>query len=115
MTKMTPEIWSKPFAFKPISGQSKPFAHQKCGTHISVKWKNLANLFAHILSNDLQASQIPLASFEGWDFGPKIGLDGLHGLAQVWTPLPLEVVYDKLLVRPTSEAETLCCWRGMTR
>ena len=62
-----------------------------------------------------RASQIPLASFEGWDFGPKIGLDGLHGLAQVWTPLPLEVVYDKLLVRPTSEAETLCCWRGMTR
>ena len=31
--------------------------------------------------------RIPLASFESWDFGPKIGLDGLHGLAQVWTPL----------------------------
>ena len=43
-------------------------------------------LFAHILSNDaLDAYRIPSASFESWDFGPKIGLDGL---AQVWTPLP---------------------------
>ena len=46
-------------------------------------------LLAHILSNDaLYACRIPLASFDSWDLGPKIGLDGLHGLAQVWTPLP---------------------------
>ena len=25
--------------------------------------------------------------FRSWDFGPKIGLIGLDGLAQVWTPL----------------------------
>ena len=49
-------------------------------------------LFAHILSNDaLYAYRIPLVSFESWDFGPKIGLDGLDGLAQVWTPLPPDV------------------------
>ena len=46
-------------------------------------------LFAHILSNDaVYACRIPLASFESWDFGLKIGLHGLHGLDQVWTPLP---------------------------
>ena len=42
-----------------------------------------------MISNDaLYAYRIPWASFESWDFGPKIGLDGLHGLAEVWTPLP---------------------------
>ena len=28
------------------------------------------------------------ATGESWDFGLKIGLHGLHGLDQVWTPLP---------------------------
>ena len=42
-------------------------------------------------SNDaLYACRIPLASFESWDFGPKIGLDGLDSLAQVSSPLPLD-------------------------
>ena len=40
-----------------------------------------------------------LASFESWDFGPKIGLDGLHGLDQVWTPLPPDgVLWQRLTV-----------------
>ena len=94
MTKNTPGIRSKPFASKPISGPSKPFAHQKLGRwdpYFCKKEESCKFLFAHILSNDtLYAYRIPLASFESWDFGPKIGLDGLDGLAQVWTPLPLD-------------------------
>ena len=66
--------------FRPV----QTFCAPEVGTHVSVKF-----LFAHILSNDaLHAYRIPLASFESWDFGPKIGLDGLDGLAEVWTPLP---------------------------
>ena len=76
MTKRTPEISSKPFACKPISGPSKPFAH-----HLARRWdpyfckkeESCKFLFAHILSNDvLYACRIPLASIESWDFGPKL-------------------------------------------
>ena len=60
------------------------------GTHISVKRKNLANSCSRISFQMIPfyACRIPLASFESWDFGPKIGLHGLDGLAQVWTAFP---------------------------
>ena len=46
-----------------------------------------------------------LVSFESWDFGPKIGLDGLDGLAQVWTPLPSDVALSTAAVQRTLRQE----------
>ena len=92
MTKRTPEISSKPFACKPISGPSKLLHTRSWDPYFCKKEESCIFLFAHILSNDaLSDYRIPLASFESWDFGAKIGLDGLDGLAQVWTPLPPDV------------------------
>ena len=71
--------------------QARPnLLHTRCwDPYFCKKEESCKFLFAHILSNDaLHAYRIPSASFESWDFGPKIGLDGLHGLAEVWTPLP---------------------------
>ena len=80
---MTPENWYQ-FQARPNLLHTRSRDPYFCKKEESCKF-----LFAHILSNDaLYACRIPLASFESWDFGQKIGLDGLDGLDQVWTPLP---------------------------
>ena len=87
MRKRTPETnirHSNQFQACPNLVHTRSWDPYLCNKEKSCKF-----LFVHILSNAaLYAYRIPLVSFESWDFGPKIGLDGL---AQVWTPLPPDV------------------------
>ena len=86
---MTPENWYQ-FQARPNLLHTRSWDLYFCKKEVSCKF-----LFAHILSNDaLYACRIPLEKFESWDFGPKIGLDGLDGLDQVWTALPPDVHFD---------------------
>ena len=67
--------------------------------YLCKKEESCKSLFVQVPSNDaLYTCQIPLASYESWDFGPKIGLDGLDGLAQVWTPLPPNACWVALVL-----------------
>ena len=91
MRKRTIEILSKPFKYKPISGLSKPFTHQKLGP---------IPLYGRILQIPVRAHPFkgcslcllssPLSEFQKLGFGPNNWFVwfALHGLAQVWTPVP---------------------------
>ena len=86
-------------SFRPV----QIFCTPEVGTHISVIKKNLANscwgisllkmLFMPIESPD-RVSKVGI-------FGPKLGL---HGLAQVWTPLPPD--------EEASAPKTLCNFKS---
>ena len=98
--------------FRPV----QTFCTPEVGTHN--KEESCKFLFVHILSNDgIYAYWIPWTSFESWGFGPKIGLDGLHCLAQVRTDLPpdwwMVVKYESLHTACTKmQVSIFCrCWQ----
>ena len=75
--------------FRPVQTICTPKFTKRWDPYLCKKEESCKSLFTQVPSNDaLYTCRIPFASSETWGFGPKIGLNGLHGLAQVWTPLP---------------------------